>query len=725
MSRIVAICVQPSKMDSNSYISCILDIVFFRYSKIYINRRLRERLRHYSLDDYGRIETDDDYWIKKLNNIAHFNAYLSIRTLLNSLFAFSSFEMHFESSSYKQCGCYCDLRRRNSAIELELGTNQNNDYENGLRSRISSRYSTCGQRKSKLRTQIDFLLCTIYIIITLTLSIATYIIYKHDRLLFNLTKQYEQFALDQAKNQTKLNYDCAILANMSQKYQSTYRSLEVASEQLEMFGYKERSQPGYCVLCYTIIGSIPMLFYFKPHLYFILGNDIRSESLAAILKPRLYFKLVNKQIDCIIDKFRHQGNNNWHLARRRANLTPVRHQPKRMSNDNEQETVKFRSLLDEVEKNKLAMPCTEDAKYLVRFIGMSLRILVAFILISSSFTLFVVIVPRINDLWQHKEQRLGDIRCKQHYGHQAIFAKPKLLGLDQLTSSDYEKYMDFYNKYHLNDIACFNAFSQGHYECFNFKQLYRHWSLVYQVDFRVYFDLASSIGFVTLILSSVLISMWTSLWSFLYVIEFCRINALLSEIKYQLEMLNECLANRIETNIELELVIIHIKLELFRQRFKYSQACSQFLLGQAVLFAVIGLTPLYVVVTTLDINAKGYVLFASFCLTCYINIYLFTASYTPRLLEKTIKLLAQFLAKVCLYRQDLQSTLAVEMCRRQLISNREIRHSASLSVAGVPITYTSLLTLDINIIGLWALMWHVQERLYSSVSRFNSTGITR
>ena len=153
-------------------------------------------------------------------------------------------------------------------------------------------------------------------------------------------------------------------------------------------------------------------------------------------------------------------------------------------------------------------------------------------------------------------------------------------------------------------------------------------------------------------------------------------------------------------------MVAFVNYELFRREYKPFRMLTNFLLFFATVFTSISLFELYLIATKLDNRYRSLSLLASFCVLIFMNIYLTLASYMSKLVEQVMYELITLMSRLAEY-PDLQVLPTLNIWRRQMLSEKEVRLFVSTRIFAYSVSYTKIVSFNAHLAGLWLILWRV------------------
>ena len=369
-------------------------------------------------------------------------------------------------------------------------------------------------------------------------------------------------------------------------------------------------------------------------------------------------------------------------------------------------------------------------------------LLLAFLILNGSLSsILFTLALQAYDLWQHSEQRLAELRCNEANSEASqqlvsFFATPIMLGLGQLEPNDQEAFRSYLSQ-------CASAQRLG--QASSWTCIYARINLSYGIEIKYSLGWSAILLMLETFAMAVLISIWATLWTLLYALEFVQIVTCLLEVGHQLERCNQRfeqerqehlmrskkrrrghrliglnLANSTRIRLDEQLAATYLLYEQFKRQLKPFNKLTQFNTYQASLLASAGLVGLYIVATSLESNSKLFVFLTTLFMLAYMDLFLFAASFTPRQLENLMSQISSLLANLS-ERKRMAARRAsaaligcaslTKLWQRQLLTEQEIDRISAAKLLGLHVSYRKLIAFNVNLFGLWLIMWRVHSAL--------------
>ena len=582
-----------------------------------------------------------------------------------------------------------------------------------LRRHIVFNWSSRNPRALVIR--LVFLL--IIIRMTYDLLVHTVLLFEHDRSIQLLRNE-----LTSDKQAAPLSRNCANWTQMSPTYQRLYEQTVEMSFKMNQYGVGMRSSTGIIFLQTLIIASTPFAYYLWPAWFLGFTNSIQSCAIASLLQPRLAMRRLRAEMHDILSGL-HQG---------RTRVTTSRWMPDNFLHGHQldddralnAEQIAMQSLMDSVGTRASSVPYVATVGWHATFIKASLFILAGYQCLSVMITILFAALTILHELWQHTEQRLAELQCNQSAGMGQLTRmfppNPIILGLSPLSKADQGAFVGY-----LNSCVSSNGRQDNFWACTLARiELTFFVERKYLLGWRATMTLFEELFMLTCL------CFWAVLWTSVFFLEFAQIVTTLLQVHSQLDRCIQLLirqrerlhmpshpegdSERLELNERL--AVTYLLYEFFRRHLRPFNKMAQFIIIQVGLFTLVSLAGLYLIATGFDSHRKEFVMAFTLIIICFMNIYLLAASFVPRRFEIVMLQIVRLLANLSDYqrlaagRPDVAligGASLVNIWQRQLLGTTDISRLSVAQLFGMHLSYKKLVALNVNLLGLWLLMWHV------------------
>ena len=546
---------------------------------------------------------------------------------------------------------------------------------------------------------------------------SSMLLYEHDKLIMKLTHKSRAIHKSRVQNSTTIH--CLPSQSLPQDYLSDLDELTKLSEVLSSAGILVRAQTVVYFLALLTFAPVSFFYFLTSRWQMLPKQHINSNTLATIFFPYQSNKFLRKQIDAIIVKARNQlshqlkcgpermisriGNTFYRLS-----WIQLKSCPRDLGARNEPIRRIFHAikLLDIILKGKLVRPCIGSHAWFIQALMACYKYWSLYYTIVLPMICLIATVPFFIETFYYSIQRLDDLRCEHQNYVSTLY---RIAGIGQLEPSDASKYEPFLTR-EPSWLERFQlaAFVESKHVLFNQKSLFQ-WS-----KFVV----------ITLILSG-----WSTWWSFLYLSEFFSNTCLLVQVKSQLKSLIKELqqqrrerqaagsrgqypgmvSQEFQERIERKLLIAYVIFQLTRERYASYHNFKQLVMIQGFVFTLWSFSVMYLVASTMEAERIWQIIIISTSIIFYTNMILFTATYDSRLVKGIMKTFIGILINSSDLMPELRyKSIIFDLWQRNLLTEGEVVKMTTARIFHINITHTKLIVVNVNLIGLWLMMVRFQ-----------------
>lgn len=543
-------------------------------------------------------------------------------------------------------------------------------------------------------------LATLIIMITLMVCDLLFskliLLFRHDIIMQDLRFELHRVQTTFANgSQIIREKECSSWSNLTIEYRETFRKIEKIASRLTAIGMPARSFLGVWFFGITITALSPFVIYCWPTIYIssIEYEVIKTKTMALIIQPKLALRLLSVHLSNIMHDLS------------RISLASF------SSSKITREQTNFQKQLIAIQHRAFIRPqtisCLFSSKWRLGVVRFSLIVIIFCLIFAALVSVGAVLLSIGVDILRNTQQRMRDMLCKYLHGSEFFLVNPIVVSIKPLRSEqDRLDYNQFFHDYFLNKEI--NLIYYG---------LVYIWNCVW-LEFKYYIDPPGVLTLLELFILLVVLCVCISFWNLIYLLEYLRISTILFQVLRKLTWCSKYIESSSgyidQYNVETYLTVALINYEYFRRQFRHFQVIIQLIIYLIALLAASVFLPIYFIASHFEADAKVFYLFVSVFIVIILNIYLTLALYTPRLIESIMKQVLILSAQMESKQPQMQMLRAMQLWRKLLMDTQDITRFSGVTFLGFSLTYRNLIAMNVNIVGLFLLMWRVFKNLSSS-----------